>query len=149
MDLFTVLKLIAISLLPWIELRGSIPIGISMGLNPLHVFLICTLSDIILIPLLLLAFKIAIPLILRIDVVNRFYQWNVVGTLKRYEKYRKWEEIGLILFVAVPLPFTGVYSGTFVSYLLNFKKGEAFLSIAMGAGIAGVIVTLLSIGLLG
>lgn len=149
MDLFTVLKLIAISLLPWIELRGSIPIGINMGLNPLHVFLICTLSDIILIPLLLLAFKIAIPLILRIDVVNRFYQWNVVGTLKRYEKYRKWEEIGLILFVAVPLPFTGVYSGTFVSYLLNFKKGEAFLSIAMGAGIAGVIVTLLSIGLLG
>ncbi|MBU7032621.1 MAG: small multi-drug export protein [Theionarchaea archaeon] len=149
MDLLTVLKLIAISLLPWIELRGSIPIGISMGLNPLHVFLICTLSDIILIPLLLLAFKIAIPLILRIDIVNRFYQWNVVGTLKRYEKYKKWEEIGLALFVAIPLPFTGVYSGTFVSYLLNLKKGEAFLSIAMGAGIAGVIVTLLSIGLLG
>jgi uncharacterized membrane protein len=149
MDLYTVIKLIVISLLPWIELRGSIPIGISMDLNPLHVFFICTLSDIILIPALLLIFKIAIPLVLRIDILNRFYQWNVVGTLNRYEKYKKWEEIGLALFVAIPLPFTGVYSGTFVSYLLNLKKREAFISIATGAGIAGAIVTVLSIGLLG
>jgi len=144
-----VIKLIVISLLPWIELRGSIPIGISMDLNPLHVFFICTLSDIILIPVLLLIFKIAIPLVFRIDILNRFYQWNVVGTLNRYEKYKKWEEIGLALFVAIPLPFTGVYSGTFVSYLLNLKKREAFISIATGACIAGVIVTVLSIGLLG
>jgi uncharacterized membrane protein len=149
MDLHTVFKLVFISLLPWIELRGSIPIGISMDLNPIHVFIICTLSDILLIPVLILFLKIAIPFILKIDVLNRFYQWNVVGTLNRYEKYKKWEEIGLILFVAIPLPFTGVYSGTFVSYLLNFKKREAFLSIATGAVIAGIVVTALSVNILG
>ncbi len=143
------LELILISLLPWIELRGSIPVGIHMGYNPLHVFAICTVTDILLIPVLLFLLKYGMPLILRIETVNRFYQWNVVGTLRRYEKYRKWEELGLALFVAVPLPFTGVYSGAFVSYLLNFRKREAFLSIASGAVMAGAIVTVLSMGVLG
>jgi uncharacterized membrane protein len=143
-----VLTLIFISLLPWVELRGGIPVGISMGLNPLYVFIICTVTDILLIPLLLILLRYVAPLVLRIDTINRFYQWNVVGTLKRYEKYRKWEEVGLALFVAIPLPFTGVYSGTFVSYILDLNKKEAFLSIASGAILAGVVVTALSVGIL-
>ncbi len=143
------LKLIFISLLPWIELRGSIPVGISMGLNPVYVFAICTVTDVLLIPVLLVFFRYVMPLVLRIESLNRFYQWNVVSALKRYEKYKKWEELGLALFVAIPLPFTGVYSGTFVSYLLNLNKMEAFLSIASGAALAGVIVTVLSVGILG
>lgn len=143
------LKLIFISLLPWIELRGSIPVGISMGFNPVYVFAICTVTDILLIPVLLVFLRYVMPLVLRIESLNRFYQWNVASTLKRYEKYKRWEELGLVLFVAIPLPFTGVYSGTFVSYLLNLNKMEAFLSIASGAALAGVIVTVLSVGILG
>jgi len=144
-----VLMLIFISLLPWIELRGSIPVGITMGFNPIYVFAICTATDILLIPVLLAFFRYVMPLVLRIESLNRFYQWNVVSTLKRYEKYKKWEELGLALFVAIPLPFTGVYSGTFVSYVLNLKKKEAFLSIASGATLAGIVVTALSVGILG
>jgi uncharacterized membrane protein len=143
------LKLIFVSLLPWIELRGSIPLGISMGLDPLYVLAVCTLSDILLIPVLLLLLRFVVPLFLRIESINRLYQWNVVGTLNRYEKYRKWEQLGLALFVAIPLPFTGVYSGTFVSYLLNLNKKEAFVSIASGASMAGIIVTAVSVGILG
>lgn len=145
----TLLKLIFVSLLPWIELRGGIPLGVSMGLNPVHVFLICTVTDIVLIPVLLVFLRYIMPIILKIESINRFYQWNVVSTLKRYERYKKWEELGLALFVAIPLPFTGVYSGTFVSYLLNFKKREAFVSVASGAVMAGVVVTTLSVGILG
>ncbi len=145
----TLLKLIFVSLLPWIELRGGIPLGVSMGLNPIHVFLICTVTDIVLIPVLLVFLRYIMPIILKIESINRFYQWNVVSTLKRYERYKKWEELGLALFVAIPLPFTGVYSGTFVSYLLNFKKREAFISVASGAIMAGVVVTALSVGILG
>ena len=145
----TLLKLIFVSLLPWIELRGGIPLGVSMGLNPVHVFLICTITDIVLIPVLLVFLRYIMPIILKIESINRFYQWNVVSTLKRYERYKKWEELGLALFVAIPLPFTGVYSGTFVSYLLNFKKREAFISVASGAIMAGVVVTALSVGILG
>ncbi len=143
------LKLIFISLLPWIELRGSIPLGISMGFDPLYVFAVCTITDILLIPVLLVFLKYTVPLILRIESLDRFYQWNVASTLKRYEKYRKWEELGLALFVAIPLPFTGVYSGTFVSYLLDLNKKEAFLSVSLGAVIAGILVTALSVGILG
>ncbi|MBU7025387.1 MAG: small multi-drug export protein [Theionarchaea archaeon] len=145
----TLLKLIFVSLLPWIELRGGIPLGVSMGLNPVHVFAICTVTDILLIPVLLVFLRYIMPIILKIEFINRFYQWNVVSTLKRYERYKKWEELGLALFVAIPLPFTGVYSGTFVSYLLNFKKREAFVSVASGAVMAGVVVTALSVGILG
>jgi uncharacterized membrane protein len=145
----TILKLIFISLIPWIELRGGIPVGITMGLNPVHVFFICTVTDIVLIPVLLVLLRHVAPIVLRIETINRLYQWNLVRTVKRYEKYRKWEELGLALFVAIPLPFTGVYSGTLVSYVLDFKKREAFLSIASGAVMAGIIVTALSIGILG
>lgn len=123
--------------------------GITMGLNPVHVFFICTVTDIVLIPVLLVLLRHVAPIVLRIETINRLYQWNVVRTVKRYEKYRKWEELGLALFVAIPLPFTGVYSGTLVSYVLDFKKREAFLSIASGAVMAGIIVTALSIGILG
>ena len=145
----TILKLIFISLIPWIELRGGIPIGINEGLNPVHVFFICTVTDIVLIPVLLVLLRHVAPIVLRVETINRLYQWNVVRTVKRYEKYRKWEELGLALFVAIPLPFTGVYSGTLVSYVLDFRKREAFLSIASGAVMAGIIVTALSIGILG
>ena len=149
MGMDALLKLIFVSLLPWIELRGGIPLGISMGFNPLYVLVVCTLTDIMLIPILRVALRYVVPLVLKIEALNRFYQWNVVGTLKRYERYRKWEELGLALFVAIPLPFTGVYSGTFVSYLLDLNKREAFVSIAAGAFMAGVIVTAVSVGILG
>ncbi len=148
-----ILKLIFISLIPWIELRGGIPVGIiDMELDPVHVFAVCTATDIVLIPVLLLLLRYVAPIVLRIETLNRFYQWNVVRTVKRYEKYKKWEEVGLALFVAIPLPFTGVYSGTFVSYVLDFKKREAFLSIASGAVLAGIIVTIVTavgVGILG
>ncbi|MBU7014419.1 MAG: small multi-drug export protein [Theionarchaea archaeon] len=142
-------ELIFISMLPWIELRGGIPVGISKGLDPLAVFAVCTVTDILIIPLILVFLRYAVPLVLRIERINRLYQWNVVRTLKRYEKYRKWEELGLALFVAIPLPFTGVYSGTLVSYILDFKKREAVLSISCGAILAGILVTALSVGILG
>jgi uncharacterized membrane protein len=144
-----VLELIFISMFPWIELRGGIPVGISKGLNPLYVFAICTITDILIIPLILIFLRYAVPLVLRIETIDRLYQWNVVRTLKRYEKYKKWEELGLALFVAIPLPFTGVYSGTLISYVLDLKKREAFLSISLGATLAGIIVTALSVGILG
>jgi uncharacterized membrane protein len=143
------LKLIFVSLLPWIELRGSIPLGIHMGLNPVYVFAVCTLTDILLVPVLLAFFRYVMPFVLKIEPIHRFYQWNVVRALKRYEKYKKWEEVGLALFVGIPLPFTGVYTGTFVSYLLNLNRVEAFVSIASGAIIAGVVVTAVSVGILG
>lgn len=144
-----ILELILISMLPWIELRGSIPLGIYRGLNPLEVFAICTSANILVIPPLLAFLRYAMPFVLRIETINRFYQWNVVRALARYEKYKKWEELGLAIFVGIPLPFTGVYTGTLISYLLKFNKWEAFFSIAAGAVMAGVIVTAASVGILG
>lgn len=142
------LELIFISLTPWLELRGSIPIGIALGMNPLYVFTICTLTNIVVIPLVWIFLTYAVPFFLKIDTLNRLYQKYVVSALKRYEKYRKWEEVGLAIFVGIPLPFTGVWTGTLIAYLLNLNKKEGFLSIAMGAVMAGVIVTALSVGVL-
>jgi uncharacterized membrane protein len=142
-------KLILISLLPWIELRGSIPIGIGMGLEPLYVFAVCTVTDILLVPALIGFYRYFMPCILKIERLNRFYQWHVVRTLKRYDRYKKWELVGLALFVGVPLPFTGVYSGTLVSFVLDLKVKEAFISVGSGAVIAGVVVTAVSVGILG
>jgi uncharacterized membrane protein len=65
---------------------------------------------------------------------------------KKYEKYSDWEMLGLMFFVAVPLPGTGVYTGTFLAFLLGLNRKWSFFAIALGAAIAGIIVSLITIG---
>lgn len=137
-----------VSIVPWLELRGSIPLGIIMGLDITKVFLISLLGGILVIPALFVALDHIFPIARRIKIIDRLYIIWENRVQRKYEKYSDWEMLGLMLFVAVPLPGTGVYSGTFLAFLFGLERKRAFIVISLGALIAGILVTLISLGVL-
>ncbi len=140
------LYLIFITFIPGIELRGAIPMGIlKFKLNPVEVFLIVVLFNILIIPVVFLFWDTALLLARKINLVNIY----LVKLDKRSRNaVKRFGFIGLMLFVAIPLPGTGAYSGAFVAELFDMNKRKAFFAIALGVLIAGIIVTLSAEGLL-
>ncbi|MBN2127348.1 MAG: small multi-drug export protein [Candidatus Diapherotrites archaeon] len=137
------LYLVLISFIPGIELRGAIPTGILLyGLNPLLVFFVSTLANIILILPIYIFLGFFFDLIKNLPILKTLIQRIQLKAEKYVEKYGF---IGLTVFVAIPLPLTGAYSGVLGAYLLGIKKRKAIPAISLGVLIAGVIVTILSV----
>ncbi len=145
MELFNLFWLLFISVLPFIELRGAIPVGIAMGLNPILVFLICTATNILIIPVIFLFMDHIFPFFAHLPIVHKVLDRVHKKTHKYVEKYG---EIGLALFVAIPLPGSGAYSGVLAAYIFEIKKKDSFPAISIGVIIAGLAITLLSTGAL-
>ena len=137
--------LIGISLVPGIELRGSIPLGVGLGIHPLLVFGITVVTNCALVP----------PYLLFLDLFyDRFLsRWSWFRRLM-VERVRvkgeglitRYGVVGLALFVAVPLPGTGAYSGATLAWLVGMDRRKSTLAIAAGVVIAGVVVTLAATG---
>ena len=132
-----------LSVLPISECRGSIPYGLSVGLNPIAVFFISIIFNIIAIAVLFLILKIS-----RIrEFVFRFF--NIEKKVKEWKKkFEKYEELGLAFFVGIPLPITGGYTGTLIAYFLELDLKKSLFYISIGIVIAAVIVSLASEGVL-
>jgi uncharacterized membrane protein len=142
------LQVIFLCVLPWIELRGAIPLGVRYDYSVSVLFIGCVLLDILLIPLIFFFLDWVIPLVTRIDRIDRLYTYATDKARKNYQRYEKYELIGLALFVGVPLPGSGVYSGTLIAHIFGLERKKAFCSIALGAVIAGIIVTLVTVGVI-
>jgi uncharacterized membrane protein len=139
----SLLKLIVITLLPYIELRGAIPWGIVYkGMNPFLVFFVSVLVNVLLIPFVFVFLDLVFSFFERFSFVRK--QLNSIHE-KSKPYVQKYGFFGLMFFVAVPLPFTGAYSGVLASKLLEIPKKEAFLSVSLGVIIAGIIVTIISV----
>lgn len=136
-----------ISMIPWIELRGSIPAGVLMNLDFTKVFLISLLGGIIIIPFVFTLLDHIFPIIRKINIIDKLYLYWESVVQKRYKKYTDWELVGLLIFVAVPLPGTGAYTGTFLSYLFGLNRKWSFVAISLGVFIAGIIVSIISLGI--
>ncbi len=140
MDLF---YLVIVSWLPSIELRGGIPLGISMGFDPWLIFALVTSTNLLIMPIGFLFLDRFFPYFERFAHVEKVISRIRKKTHKFVEKYGS---VGLALLVAVPLPGSGVYTGTFGAYLLGMNRRKSFLAIIAGSIIAGLLVTLLSVG---
>jgi len=141
-----ILTLIILTLMPFLELRASIPYGVfQTSLSLLWVFLICTITNILLAPIIFIFLHKFIHLFLRFKIINKCYQKIVIKTQKKVHKYvEKYGILGLGLFIGIPLPGSGVYSGALGAYLLGFKFRDFFKAAVIGVLIAGVIVTLIA-----
>ncbi|MFH1663553.1 MAG: small multi-drug export protein [archaeon] len=140
-----IFQLILITLLPYIELRGAIPWGIYSGLNPFLVFFVCVLTNILLIPFVFVFLDLVFSFFEKFPFIRKQLDSLHSRTNPFVQKYGFF---GLMVFVAIPLPLTGAYSGTLASKLLGIPKKEAFLSVALGVILAGIMITLLSVGIL-
>ena len=125
------------TLTPLSELRGGIILGIALGLNPALVFFIAVVANALLFFPVFFALQLFYHRFLsRFPLFNRYLEKLKERGKPKVDRYGF---LGLTLFVAVPLPVTGVYTATFLSWLLGMEWRKAFPPIALGAVIAGVI----------
>ncbi|MFW5649322.1 MAG: COG2426 family protein [Candidatus Alkaliphilus sp. MAG34] len=138
------LMVLFIAALPLVELRGAIPIGVSMGMNPVHATVLGILGSLIPVPFLLFFLEPIFMYLKSTKSFKGFADKTVKRTMKKGKNIGKYRTIGLIIFVAIPLPGTGVWSGSLASVLFNIPKKHAFPAIALGNAIAGIIIFVLS-----
>jgi len=137
------LYIFLISMLPFIELRGAIPYGFLIGLNPILIFFIAIIGNMVPVPFILLFLGDIEKYFRRWKKIARLMDWLFDRTYKKAnKKIRKWEYLALILFVAIPLPGTGAWTGSLIAYLFKINLKKAVLMIFIGVIIAGIIVTL-------
>jgi len=138
-----------LSLLPIIELRGGVIAGRALGLDPITTFVICYIGNILPVPFILWLIKRIIKWMgnSSINFLKKFVKWlnNKVEDKKgQIEKYGFW---GLVLFVGIPLPGTGAWTGCLIAAMLDMDKKKSFLAAAIGVLMAGIIMSVLSIGI--
>ena len=140
---FTVL----VSMIPVVELRGGIPFGVTVGLPVWLAYLAAVVGNMLPVPFIVV-------------YIRRIFQWmrrrlprlnHLVTTLEKKahlkgRKVTKYKYLGLAIFVAIPLPGTGAWTGALVAAFLDMPLRKALPSIFLGVIIAGIVVTLVSTG---
>lgn len=136
------------SMIPIIELRGAIPLGAWLELPWWQNYILAVLGNMIPVPFILLFINKFIGWMSRskIKFFNKVGTWLTNKAEKNREKIEKYSFWGVCLFVAVPLPVTGAWTGSLVAATIGMKGWKAFLSCLLGVMIAGVIMTLASYG---
>ena len=139
------------SMLPIIELRGAIPMAFAFSLPWWQAYLISVLGNLLPVPFILLLINVVIKWMSESKIkffnkISNFLLEKVEKNRAKIEKYSFW---GLCLFVAIPLPATGAWTGSLVAAVIGMKPWKAFLSALLGVLIAGTVVTLIVYGGIG
>jgi len=130
---------------PISELRGGIPLGISLGLDPLFTFFIAVIANALIFFPVFFALRLFYDkLLYRIPLFDKYLENLRKRGKPKVEKYGFW---GLTLFVAIPLPITGAYTGTILAWLLGMDWKKAFPAVGLGVVVAGVVVLLITLGI--
>ena len=138
-------------MLPISELRGAIPVGIGLYELPvLTTVFMALVGNIVPVLFILYAFEWFYTISSRNSTLfQHFFEWLFKRTRHRFEgKYKKYGDLALILFVAIPLPITGAWTGSLAAFLFGIPPRRALPLIALGVVIAGVVVTLITTGVL-
>lgn len=138
------------SMIPIIELRGAIPLGAAIGLPWWQSYILSVLGNMVPVPFILIFIKKIISWMSRskVKIFNKFAGFLNRKAEKNRAKIEKYSFWGVCLFVAVPLPVTGAWTGSLVSAMIEMKFWKAVVSALLGVMIAGVIMSLVSYGVL-
>lgn len=135
-----------ISVLPVLECRlGMFTAIVLLKMNPFVGFIISFLGNILPIPFILLLINWIFEILKKVPVINKLVFWLEEKTLKKRDKIDKYGIWGLLLFVAIPLPGTGGWTGALLASLLHLDRKKSFGVICIGVFIAGLIITILSL----
>ena len=139
------LHIMILSMIPVTELRGAIPIGIAMDLNPIGVYIASVIGSTI----------VSVPLVLTFRHIMQFLKEKGIF-LKLLDKIdrkihsgmKKMKQVsifGIILFVGIPLPTTGTWTASAIASILKMRIKDAFIGVLIGNMMAGIIMSLLSL----
>ena len=138
---------VLVSMIPVVELRGGIPFGVGMGLPVWAAFIAAVIGNLIPVPFIIV-------------YIRRIFQWmrrhmprlnSLVDKLERKahlkgQRVTKYKYLGLMLFVAIPLPGTGAWTGSLAAAFLDMPLRKAVPSVIVGVLIAGMAISVLTYG---
>ncbi len=137
-----------ISMLPIVELRGAIPVGYAMGLDLIPNYLVSIIGNMLPVPFILLF----IPKIIqwlsqsKVKLFVKVASFLINKVQKNIEKITKYAVVGLFVFVAIPLPGTGAWTGAMVAAMINMSFKKSLISVFLGVLTAGVIISAICYG---
>lgn len=140
-----------VSMVPIGELRAGIPLALTVyHMNVLKSYIISVAGNMFPIIFVLIGLeKISEYLMEKSSPARRFFSWLFARTRHKFTgSYEKWGSLALIIFVAIPLPATGAWTGAVAAYIFGIPVKKAFFLLLAGVMIAGVIVTMLTQGVL-
>ena len=139
--------LFCLSMLPVVELRGGIPAGAARGLPFWQVYLTCVLGNLLPVPFLILFAKKILVAFSTLPHIGGFFQKMIRRADEKAAQIGQYEKWGLFLFVAIPLPGTGAWTGSLVAAVLRMRIVQAFLIIMAGVLVSGFITGGIAYGL--
>ena len=147
------LSVFLISMVPMIELRGAIPVGVAMGLPLWQVYIISIIGNMLPVPFIFFLARRVLEWGADKPVIGKFFTFCLEkghkGGQKLQEKAGRGLFVALLLFVGIPLPGTGAWTGTLAASLLDMDFKSSVIAVMCGVVLAGVIMGLLSMGVFG
>ena len=137
-----------ISIVPIIELRGAIPIGQALGLSFWECYLISSVGNMLPVPVILLFVRFVLNWMKGVKYLDKIALWVEKKAEKHSGEVTKYATWGLLIFVAIPLPGTGAWTGALIAALLDMRMKKALPSVCGGVLIAGLLVSAISFGFL-
>jgi len=138
------LGIVLLSMIPVAELRFAIPYAIAHDMSPIIAFLLSVIGNTLPIPFIILFIRPIFNYMKRFKILHKLVTKLEEKGEKNKDSILKYEFWGLMIFVAIPLPGTGAWTGALVAAMLDMRLKKAFSSIFLGVVGAGVIVTLAS-----
>lgn len=133
---------VVIAMLPVIELRGAIPVAhLVLGMPIFPAAALSVLGNLAPVAPVILFLGPASRVLARVPLFGRFFEWLFARTRSRSDLVKRYQMVGLMLFVAVPLPMTGAWTGAVAAFLFGIGFWPAMLFISLGVLIAALIVT--------
>ena len=134
------------AMLPIIELRGAIPLGAALELHPVLNYMLAIAGNLLPVPFILLFIRRFLAWLGKFPRFERMVNWLNQKAEKGHGKVEKYAVLGLAIFVAVPLPGTGAWTGALVAALAGMRFSKAMISIVGGVLFAGVVMSFVSYG---
>ena len=142
-----------ISMVPLIELRGAIPVSQGLGLPILSSYVVAVVGNMVPVPFIYLFARKVLEWGADKPLIGKFFSWCLEkgkkGGQKLQEKAGKGLFIALLLFVGIPLPGTGAWTGTLAASILDMDFKSSVMAVMLGVLLAGIIMGIASMGVFG
>ncbi|MBO8158224.1 small multi-drug export protein [Thermosyntropha sp.] len=132
------------SMLPIVELRGGIPLGIALGMSYLEAAGLCIIGSTLIVPVVFFAVRPIFNFFLSRNLFEHRINNFIERTLRKSSKVKKYGFWGLFLFVGIPLPGTGAWTGTLLAILLDIRFKSTFFAVLLGNILASLIILMLT-----
>ena len=136
--------IMAISMIPVIELRGAIPVAFAMGMEWWKALILCVIGNLVPVPFVVVYMRPLFNFFRKSRFFVGIIEWLEKRTMKKADTVLKYSAIALFAFVAIPLPGTGAWTGAMIAAILGMRLKHAMPAITLGVLTAGVLMSMLS-----